>query len=133
MELHLGLTSFSSSRIYKELMDHPVVDHAYKWIWKCPCQPKHKVFFWLLLKDRLSTRNVLRRRNMNLESYNCVLCNNSVEETLEHLFLHCNFARQCWNILGIVVPQNASFPSIVSTMDENGTDIYSTVRSTEQI
>lgn len=111
-----GSTSFSSSRIYKELMDHPLVDQAYKWIWDCPCQPKHKVFFWLLLKDRLSTRNILRRRHMNLESYNCVLCNNSVEETLEHLFLHCNFARQCWSSLGIVVPQNSSFPGIVSVI-----------------
>jgi hypothetical protein len=82
--------------------------------WKCPSQPKHKVFFWLLLKDRLSTRNILRRRNMVIENYNCVLCNYSVEETLEHLFLHCDFAKQCWNLLGIDIPTNSNFPDIVS-------------------
>lgn len=84
--------------------------------WKCPSQPKHKVFFWLLLKDRLSTRNILRRRNMVIENYNCVLCNYSVEETLEHLFLHCDFAKQCWNLLGIDIPTNSNFPDIVSIL-----------------
>jgi hypothetical protein len=49
-------------------------------------QKRHKVFFWLLLKDRLSTRNILRRRNQALPSYECVLYNLHVEETLEHLF-----------------------------------------------
>jgi hypothetical protein len=31
-------------------------------------QKWHKVFFWLLLKDRLSTRNILRRRNQVIPS-----------------------------------------------------------------
>jgi hypothetical protein len=33
-----------------------------------------KVFFWLLLKDRLNTCNLLLRKNKILPSYNCVLC-----------------------------------------------------------
>jgi hypothetical protein len=35
---------------------------------------KHKVFFWLLLKDRVSTRDILRRRNQPLDIYSCELC-----------------------------------------------------------
>jgi hypothetical protein len=101
-----GSTKFSSARIYKELMDHPVVHPAFKWIWTNPCQSKHKVFFWLLLKDRLSTRNILRRKKMTIDSYNCVLCSYSVEETIEHLFPSCNFAKQCWNLLGINLPDS---------------------------
>jgi hypothetical protein len=31
-------------------------------LWKTSVQKRHKVFFWLLLKDRLSTRNILWRR-----------------------------------------------------------------------
>jgi hypothetical protein len=59
------------------------------------------VFFWLLLKDRLSTRELLRRKNMVLEEYNCVLCHSAPEETLLHLFFHCPFAMACWNFLGL--------------------------------
>lgn len=66
---------------------------AFKWPWKIFCQPKHKVFFWLLLQEKFSTRNILRRRQMFLESYNCVLCQEGVEENRDHLFLNCYFAR----------------------------------------
>jgi hypothetical protein len=111
-----GSTNFSSSRIYKQLTHHPVAHPAFTWIWTNPCQPKHKVFFWLLLNDRLSTRNILRRRNMFIESYNCVLCNDATEETLEHLFLECRFAQQCWHRLGIIIPNGSTFPGIVEIM-----------------
>jgi hypothetical protein len=110
-----GSNQFSSSRMYKELVEHPVPHPAFKWFWKCPCQPKHKVFFWLLLKDRLSTRNILRRRNMAMDSYDCVLCNMPTEECLDHLFLTCDFAKQCWNLLGINIHQSDSFPDVVSS------------------
>jgi len=93
-------------------MVHP----AFKWIWASPYQHKHKVFFWLLLKDRLSTRNVLRRKNMVIDSYNCVLCSCSVEETTQHLFLSYNFAKQCRNILGINLSGNNNFPVITSIL-----------------
>jgi hypothetical protein len=59
------------------------------------------VFFWLALKDRLSTRALLKRKNMALESYNCVLCHLDVEESLHHLFFHCPFAMSCWNLLDL--------------------------------
>jgi hypothetical protein len=110
-----GSTKFSSARIYKELMEHPVVHPAFKWLWAKPCQPKHKVSFWLLLKDRISTKNILKRKRMIIESYNCVLCSCFVEETNEHLFLSRNFAKQCWSLLGINLPDNSAFPGITST------------------
>jgi len=55
---------FLSSRAYMILMGHSQHHPSIQWIWKSYCQPKHKVFFWLLLKDRLSTRNIFKRRNM---------------------------------------------------------------------
>lgn len=77
---------------------------AFKWLWKSSCQNKHKVFFWLLLKDRLSTRNLLRRKTMVLDSYECELCNSRQEETLEHLFLRCPYAIACWNLINLCQP-----------------------------
>lgn len=38
---------------------------------------------------------------MHLESYNCVLCQEAVEETVEHLFLGCQFARDSWELIGV--------------------------------
>lgn len=85
----------SASRAYSFLIRHRQIHEGFLWPWKCFCQPKHKVFFWLLLRDRLSTRNILRRKNMHLDSFSCVLCQLNVEETVTHLFLDCSFARSC--------------------------------------
>lgn len=98
-----GSNQFSSSKIYKHLSGHSHVHAAHRWIWKSSCQNKHKVFFWLILKDRLNTRSMLRRRNMELENFNCVLCNRQAEEIIEHLFIQCPFASQCWNSIGLGV------------------------------
>ena len=91
---------YSSQKAYKQLSGSCYTHPIFSWTWKSFCQPKHKVFFWLLLKDRLSTRGLLRRRNMQLQDYNCVLCNEVLEETREHLFLQCPYAQECWMRLG---------------------------------
>jgi hypothetical protein len=52
-------------------MGHFQVHHIFKSLWKNKCQLKHKVFYWLWLKNRLNTRNMVRRKNMTLESYTC--------------------------------------------------------------
>lgn len=86
---------FSVSKAYKHLSGHSTVHPGFKWIWNSNCQNKHKVFAWLIMKDRLSTRELLRRKNMELQNYNCILCNNRVEESLAHLLIHCPFAESC--------------------------------------
>lgn len=76
---------FSSSKTYRHLSGHRQVHKVFNWLWKSKCQNKHKVFFWLVLKDRLSTRNILKRKHMILPSYSCVSCHHDKEETLFHL------------------------------------------------
>jgi hypothetical protein len=77
---------FTCKKAYGQLMGSSWSHPIYKWIWKSSCQHKHKVFFWLLSHDKLSTRNILRRKSMHLPSYNCVLCSLTTEETIQHLF-----------------------------------------------
>lgn len=38
---------------------------------------------------------------MALDSYDCELCILQEEESLDHLFLKCNFAKRCWQVIGI--------------------------------
>jgi hypothetical protein len=100
-----GSDKFSSQKAYRFSMGRMQIHPIYRLVWKSKCQPKHRVFYWLWLKNRLNTRNMLRRRNMELDSYSCENCLWQREETLYHLFLRCNFAKACWNSIGITPPR----------------------------
>jgi hypothetical protein len=79
------------------------------WIWKSKCVPKIKFFTWLLLNDRLNTRNISRRRGKFLEEgYSCVLCHDGNEETVEHLFFNCPASTSRWFALGIIWHETAN-------------------------
>jgi hypothetical protein len=99
---------FSVRKAYKQLSGHCHPHPAFKWNWRSSCQNKHKVFFWLLLRDRISTRELLKRKNTILQDYNCILCTSVTEESLIHL-LHCPFAH-CWTWLNIQVDQAWTLP-----------------------
>jgi hypothetical protein len=55
-----------------------------------------------MIRDRLNTRNLLRRKNMHLEDYSYVLCNSGQEETSWHLFFECPFSQLCWDTIPII-------------------------------
>jgi hypothetical protein len=92
---------YSSQRIYKLIHKAPKVSDTFALVWKTKCQPKQKLFFWLLLHDRLNTKHVLKRRKMDLGSYTCENCIRQKEEIWNNLFLRCSFAKRCWKIIGI--------------------------------
>lgn len=96
----LNSAMLSITKAYKHLSDQRTIHPSFQWVWKSYCQNKHKGFCWLLLlRNRLSTREHLRRKNMKLEDYYCVLCDNATEETLAHLFFQCPFSESCWACL----------------------------------
>jgi hypothetical protein len=96
---------FSSQKVYSHLIGNQQSHPLFSWLWRSKCQPKHKVFFWLLLKNRLNTRSFLRRRSMPLDSFTCDNYIFQIEETIIHLFFRCNFARRCWLLLDIRPPR----------------------------
>lgn len=55
----------------------------------------HTVFLWLVLKDRINTRYMLRRKGMHLDSFVYELCILQRLETRVHLMI-CNFAKAYW-------------------------------------
>lgn len=45
---------------------------------------------------------MLKRRHYNIgDNLDCLLCGEHIEETVEHLFFHCNFSQRCWRVLNI--------------------------------
>ena len=78
----------------------------------------------MLLNDRLSTRELLKRRNMVLLFYFCVCCNQSVDETLTHVFIHYNFAQLCWSTIGLVVGQDDAFTTLENLKVQLGVPFF---------
>lgn len=67
------------------------------------------------MKDRISTRNLLKRKHMVLDDYNCPVCAIGSEETRLHLFLDCPFARVCWSTLGLQIGTPANPLDIITS------------------
>ena len=104
-----GQQRFSSSKYYHYQFQNVQPERSVIWIWKTKCVPKIKFFGWLLLVDRLNTRNMLKRRKKFLqEGYHCVLCQDGVEEIAEHLFFQCTSAASRWFALGITWDEHSN-------------------------
>src|SRR4051812_36964431 len=72
-------------------------DPIYNRIWKSAVMLRYKIFFWLLIHDRINSRNFLKRKNFHIPSYSFVLCTLDTEETSYHLIWDCPFALGCWD------------------------------------
>jgi hypothetical protein len=59
----------------------------------------HKTFAWLLLVDRLNTRDMLQRHWNTTDDTHCELCPLRAYEDRIHLFFQCNFSSRVWNYL----------------------------------
>jgi hypothetical protein len=94
-----GSQNFLCSKAYKVLCGHPPTPPHFAWTWKSSCRSHHKFFFWLLLLDRLNTRNLLGRKNFQIPSYLCEICQGNHEETLVHLFWNYSFSQECWDFI----------------------------------
>lgn len=93
---------YSSRRFYSYIFDAIEAHPVFKKIWKSKCTPRIKFFAWLILVDRLNTKDMLQRRHLNIQSTaTCVMCNAGVLETIDHLFFDCPFAQDCWASIGI--------------------------------
>jgi hypothetical protein len=108
--------SYLPSKQYALAHAHLVVLAVFKWLWKSSCMMKNKVFAWLLLNDRLNTRDLLIRRNWKVtEDKHCVLCPIRAYEDRLHLFFECNFSRRIWNYLQIDWSRGSDIQSYVAT------------------
>lgn len=67
---------YHSKKVYDLFFAHIHPPAPLIWIWKCKCTLKLKVFLWLLLMDRLNTKELLQRKHFNTQGgIKCVTCN----------------------------------------------------------
>jgi hypothetical protein len=76
---------------------------AFQWIWKTKVTKKLKCFVWLVFKDRINSRNLLKRKHYKVDDddYNYVLCSLAIEEFTYHLLFQCPFSTLYWTYLNI--------------------------------
>ena len=82
---------------------HTFVSEAFNpllcWIWKSSCTLKIKVFAWMLIMDRLNTKDMVDRRHWHMnDGVYCKLCPVQTRETRDHLFFNCNFSVRVQNL-----------------------------------
>ena len=97
-----GSEIYTAKRYYNFYFREATAHITYKWLWKSSATMKIKVFGWLLISDRLNTRNMLKRRHYNIgDNHGCILCGSTEEETIEHMIFTCHFSLACWDTLNI--------------------------------
>ncbi|WVZ76610.1 hypothetical protein U9M48_024573 [Paspalum notatum var. saurae] len=93
---------FSVSKYYARKHSGVQVPSIFQKLWKTKCTMRTKFFFWLVLVDRINTKDMLHRRNlMARNERSCVMCNTGAVEDVDHLFFQCPMAIRCWNLLQI--------------------------------
>jgi hypothetical protein len=107
--------SYSSKKYYLHCFKDIRASRVHDCIWKCKVLHRIKVFAWLLLSDRLNTRDMIRRRHWNVTNvFHCVLCPSHITEDWTHLFFKCPFSIRIWNYLQIQWEDGNSFQEVFS-------------------
>ena len=89
---------YSTKAAYSFLKDDDnqvTEDSDFKSIWNLKIPPRASAFSWRLFKNRIPTKVNLRRRHVELPSYNCPLCDEE-EETAGHILYSCIKTRTLW-------------------------------------
>eukprot|EP00253_Pinus_taeda_P016469 PITA_16469 len=91
--------SYTVKEGYKILQNSTATNNwpLHKVAWNPECLPKIKFFNWTLLKRKILTAENLRKKGILGPSI-CCLCR-AAEESSNHLFLECSFARNCWKLI----------------------------------
>lgn len=121
-----GAPKYTSSAFYNYPYKFVHPPQPFLWLWNYKCCNKLRVFTWLLFMDRLSIRNILKRKKhkLNDNNYNCVLCDGGYEETAFHLFFSCTFSQQCWVYLGILWNFTANFFNMLNEAKSSMANSY---------
>ncbi|XP_071700510.1 uncharacterized protein [Rutidosis leptorrhynchoides] len=85
------------------------------------------IFIWRVKQHRLPVRVELDKRGIDLDSVRCPVCNDGLE-TVEHVFVHCSFAKELWS--RVFQWWNAG-RSMYANLDEMFQGIHGSVHSSQ--
>ncbi|PWA68102.1 reverse transcriptase zinc-binding domain-containing protein [Artemisia annua] len=87
--------------------------YATRWLKELPA--KVNIFIWRMLLNKLLTRMNLMSRGITVQSNQCGICDTG-DETINHLMLHCDIARDVWALVGRW--WNLDFPFVLSIREQ---------------
>jgi hypothetical protein len=86
---------FSVKSLYAQLLNENT-KFLRKYPWRLKVPLKIRIFMWFLNRKEVLTKDNLSKTNWT-GCKKCAFCNE--EETIEHLFLKCKFARVIWRVV----------------------------------
>lgn len=83
---------------FSECRRNPV-SKGWSKLWNLDVPQKIKVFLWRICMNNVPVRNLLKGKGVHTTII-CPMCSNDVEHLL-HIFLDCEFAKACWEGVGL--------------------------------
>ena len=83
-------------------------------VWVTFVPPSRSVVLWRAILGKIPTEEAVRKRGLSLAS-RCYLCNSACE-TVEHIFLQCNFASALWKWFETTFATQVDRSSVLSTL-----------------
>jgi hypothetical protein len=87
--------TYAVKSFYNVLISRDCSPFPWKSIWRTKAPPRVAFFVWSAALGKILTLNNLKKKNMVLVN-RCGMCKKD-EESIDHLFLHCESAQFLWN------------------------------------
>lgn len=121
---------FTTKSAYRILTEEGMTRWHFAKIWKGRIPPTVRIFSYLLLQGKTLTRDVLRRRGIQVDR-KCVMCSNCPIESALHLFYLCPYSVEVWFHVGQMLNQQLMKPGL--TVEIIWETSWNMVRSTGQM